>query len=219
MPVPHPPAVSGTRICIVRHGETDWNVEKRIQGHTDVPLNERGRAQALAMAFNAAHHRFQAIYSSDLVRAAETAQVLAQREGHEVKFLPQLRERHFGLFQGITAAQGATLYPAAHTRYAARDPDYDFETGESLRGFAGRVTEAIDWLVRHHAGQTIAAVTHSGVLDVVYRRATRRPLETPRDFAIPNCGLNWFLFDAHGWHLEAWADRHHLREVLTEPPE
>jgi len=208
-----------TRICIIRHGETDWNVEKRIQGHTDIPLNENGRAQAMAMAFNAAHQRFQAIYSSDLARAQETAWVLAQREGLEVKLLPQLRERHFGVFQGITAAQGAELHPAAYAYYVARDLEYDFETGESLRGFAERVSEGIDWLLRHHSGQTIAAVSHSGVLDVVYRRATGRPLHTPRDFRIPNCALNWFHFDGQGWHLEAWGDRHHLHDVLMEPPE
>jgi len=209
----------GTRLCIIRHGETAWNVEKRIQGHTDIPLNATGRAQALAMAFNAAHHRFNAIYSSDLARALETARVLAQREDLEVQCLPQLRERHFGLFQGLTAAQGAERYPEAYTHYQTRDLDYDFETGESLRRFSERVSEAIDWLVRHHGGQTIAAVSHSGVLDVIYRRATGRPLHTPRDFAIPNCALNWFHFDSQGWHLEAWADRHHLHEVLTEAPE
>lgn len=208
-----------TRICIIRHGETDWNVEKRIQGHTDIPLNEHGRAQAMAMAFNAAHYRFQAIYSSDLARAAETAKLLAQREDQDVKLLPLLRERHYGVFQGITAAQGAVQFPAAYSNYVARDPNYDFETGESLLGFAGRVSEAIGWLVRHHSGQTIAAVSHSGVLDVIYRRATGRPLHTPRDFTIPNCGLNWFHFDGQGWHLDAWADRHHLHEVLMEPPE
>jgi probable phosphoglycerate mutase len=208
-----------TRICIIRHGETDWNVEKRIQGHTDVPLNETGRVQALAMAFNAAHQRFRAIYSSDLARAVETARVLAQREGHEVTQLPQLRERHFGIFQGITAAEGAERYPQAYAHYLARDPDYDFESGESLVRFAARVADGIARIVRHHAGQTIAAVSHSGVLDVVYRRATGRPLSTPRDFAIPNCALNWFRFDGQGWHLEAWGDRHHLREVLSEPPE
>jgi probable phosphoglycerate mutase len=208
-----------TRICIIRHGETDWNVEKRIQGHTDIPLNETGRAQALAMAFNAAHQRFRAIYSSDLARARETATVLASREDLEVQLLPQLRERHFGMFQGLTAEEGAARYPTAYAHYLARNLDYDFEGGESLRRFADRVSDGIAWLERHHSGQTIAVVSHSGVLDVVYRRATGRPLSTPRDFAIPNCALNWFLFDAHGWHLEAWADRHHLHEVLTEAPE
>jgi len=133
--------------------------------------------------------------------------------------LPQLRERHFGIFQGITAAQGAALYPAAYAHYVERDLDYDFETGESLRRFADRVADGIDWMVRHHSGQTIAAVSHSGVLDVIYRRATGRPLHTARDFKIPNCGLNWFHFDGQGWHLEAWGDRHHLHEVLSEPPE
>jgi len=215
----HIPNPVQTRICFIRHGETDWNVEKRIQGHTDIELNETGRSQALAMAFNAAHHRFHAIYSSDLARAKETAQVLAQREEHEVKLLPQLRERHYGIFQGITAAQGAERHPAAYAHYTARDLDYAFETGESLRGFAERVAEGVDWLVRHHSGQTIAAVSHAGVLDILYRRATGRPLETPRDFKIPNCALNWFHFDGQGWHLEAWADRHHLSEVLTEVPE
>jgi len=215
----HIPNPIQTRICFIRHGETDWNVEKRIQGHTDIELNETGRSQALAMAFNAAHHRFHAIYSSDLARAKETAQVLAQREEHEVKLLPQLRERHYGIFQGITAAQGAERHPAAYAHYTARDLDYAFETGESLRGFAERVAEGVDWLVRHHSGQTIAAVSHAGVLDILYRRATGRPLETPRDFKIPNCALNWFHFDGQGWHLEAWADRHHLSEVLTEVPE
>jgi probable phosphoglycerate mutase len=208
-----------TRICFIRHGETDWNVAKRIQGHTDIPLNETGRTQALAMAFNAAHQRFHAIYSSDLARTLETAQALAQREDQEVKLLPQLRERHYGVFQGITAAEGAVKYPEAYAHYVARDLEYDFENGESLRGFAERVAGGIDWLLRHHSGQTIAAVSHSGVLDVIYRRATGRPLHTPRDFVIPNCALNWFHFDGQGWHLEAWADRHYLHDVLTESPE
>lgn len=208
-----------TRICFIRHGETDWNVDKRIQGHTDISLNETGRAQALAMAFNAAHQRFQTIYSSDLKRAVETASLLAQREDQEVRLLPQFRERHYGLFQGMTADEGAVRYPEAYAHYVARDLDYDFETGEPLREFAKRVADGIDWLVRHHSGQTIAVVSHSGVLDVIYRRATGRPLHTPRDFVIPNCALNWFHFDGQGWHLDAWADRHYLHDVLTETPE
>ena len=217
--MPHVSKPVTTRICIIRHGETDWNVARRIQGHTDISLNETGRAQALAMAFNAAHQRFHAIYSSDLLRAAETAQVLAQREDQVMKLLPQLRERHYGLFQGITAAEGAERYPDAYAHYVARDLDYDFETGESLRRFAERVADGIAWLVRHHSGQTIAAVSHSGVLDVVYRRATGRPLHTPREFVIPNCALNWVHFDGQGWHLESWADRHYLHDVLLTPPE
>lgn len=208
-----------TRLCVVRHGETAWNVEKRIQGHTDIPLNDTGHAQALAMAFNAAHQRFSHIFSSDLTRAMQTARYIADREDQAVQALPALRERHYGIFQGLTAAEGAERHPQAHAHYIARDPDYDFETGESLRAFAQRVMHGFDWLVRHHPGQTLLAVSHSGALDILYRLATGRALTAPRDFKIPNCGLNWFHFDAHGWRVEHWADRHHLAHVLQEAPE
>ena len=208
-----------TRICFIRHGETDWNVARRIQGQADIPLNETGRSQALAMAFNAAHYAFSAVYSSDLERALDTAKMLAEKRGLEVSTTPLLRERHFGIFQGITAEEGLQFNPAAHACYEARDLDYDFDTGESLLQFADRVKAAVDYLRQHHRNQTIAAVTHAGVLDILYRKATGRPLQPPRDFAVPNCALNWFSFDENGWHLEAWDDHHHLARVLMESAE
>lgn len=211
-----------TRICFIRHGETDWNVEKRIQGQIDIPLNETGRAQALAMAFSAAHHSLDAIYSSDLMRARDTANMLAERRGLDVKILPPLRERHFGIFQGLTAAEGKVQQPEAHARYLARDPDYDFVTGESMHSLAARVETAVQAMTQHHAGQTIAAVTHGGVLDILYRKATGKPLHAPRDFNIPNCALNWFSFDgqgADGWHLDAWDDHHYLAKVIKDSVE
>jgi len=208
-----------TRICFIRHGETNWNVAKRIQGQLDIPLNETGRAQALAMAFNASHQHFSALYSSDLARAWETAGALATREDLEIRPLAALRERHYGIFQGITAEEGRVRHPEAHRLYLARDLGYAFESGESLTALAERVAQGVDWLVRHHSGETLCAITHSGVLDILYRRATGRPLEIPRDFQIPNCALNWFQFDAHGWHLEKWGDRHHLAQVIGTGPE
>lgn len=209
-----------TRLCIIRHGETDWNAEKRIQGQTDIALNATGRAQALAMASRAAHYPFTAIYSSDSSRARATAQAIADRIGFDVKPLPQLRERHFGLFQGATAREAKARYPAAYAKYKARDVDYDFQTGESLTALAQRAWDAVEWIVRHHQGETVAVVTHAGVLDVLHRKATGKPLHTARDFVIPNCALNWFRFDAQGWHLEAWDDHHHhLATVRLESAE
>lgn len=205
-----------TRICFIRHGETDWNVTKRIQGQTDIPLNETGLSQALAMALNATHYNFSAIYSSDLSRAFETAKIVAEGRGLEVRTLPHLRERHYGIFQGLTADEVAKHYPEAYANYKARDPDYNFEAGESMVRFVGRVSEVIDDLTRHHSGKTIAAISHAGVLDIVYRKARGRPLHTPRDFSIPNCALNWFRFDGQGWHLEAWDAHHYLANMLME---
>ena len=176
------------------------------------------------MAFNAAHHNFDAIYSSDLMRAYDTANMLAERRGLEIKILPQLRERHFGIFQGLTAAEGKVRHPGAHAHYLARDPDYDFDSGESMHNLAKRVETAVHEMTQHHAGQTIAAVTHGGVLDILYRKATGKPLHAPRDFNIPNCALNWFRFDEHGpddqgWHLEAWDDHHYLAKVIKDSAE
>jgi len=208
-----------TRICFIRHGETEWNAEHRIQGQTDVALNQTGVRQAMAMAFNAAHHNFDAIYSSDLMRAHDTAKMLAERRGLDIIKLPLLCERHFGIMQGLTAAEGKEKNPEAHAHYIARDLEYNFETGESMRAFAARVEEAVKEMMRHHPNQTIAAVTHAGVLDILYRTCTGRPLNTPRDFSIPNCALNWFCFNSQGWHLDAWDDHHYIAQVVKEVAE
>ena len=208
-----------SRVCIIRHGETDWNLEGRIQGQIDIPLNETGRAQALAMAFNSAHHRFSAVYSSDLARAFETATALSEREDLQVNTLTELRERHYGIFQNVTKTEAPSKYPEAYALYAARDLHYDFETGESLKEFAQRVLDVFDWLVRHHRDEQFAVVCHAGILDIMYRHATGRPLETERDFHIPNSALNWFHHDGYGWHLEKWDDHHHAKHVLMDSVE
>jgi len=211
--------LEGTSFCIVRHGETDWNVERRIQGHIDIPLNVNGRAQAAATAAGLAALRFAAAYSSDLARAWVTAEVTVSRLGLAVQPEPGLRERHYGIFQGLTAAEAAQRFPLAHARYLARDLHYDFEMGESLAGLSARVTGAIELLAQRHRGQSVLLVSHGGVLDVCYRRATGRDLSAPRDFPIPNAALNWIEVDGRGWRLRTWADRRHLERTLDESAE
>ncbi len=205
-----------TRICFIRHGETDWNASRRIQGQLDIPLNENGRNQALSLS--ALHdNNFNSIYSSDLSRAHETAKMLANNI--DVIKLPSLRERHHGQFQGLTANEAEMRYPEAYARYKSRDPDYDFETGESLVQFALRVGAVMDALAKQHVGETVAVVTHAGVLDIVYRKATGRPLRTPRDFAVRNCAMNWFSVSGDGLKLEAWDDHCGLFKTETESVE
>lgn len=207
------------RFCIVRHGETDWNVARRIQGHLDVPLNAAGLAQAAAAAAGLAGEAFTAAYSSDLGRAWATARALAGPLGLAVTPEPGLRERNYGILQGLTGAEIAARYPGIHARYLARDVDYDFETGESLSRFAARIIDAVERLAARHGGEALLLVSHGGVLDICYRRATGRDLSAPRDFAIPNAALNWFEVGPDGWRLLAWADRRHLELALEESPE
>jgi probable phosphoglycerate mutase len=205
-----------TRFCLVRHGETDWNGEKRIQGQIDIDLNAAGEAQARAVRAGLAEHSFVAAYSSDLLRAWRTAQIATRGLGLAVSPAPTLRERNFGVLQGVTSQEASVQRPVAHRHHQARTPDYDYETGESLNAFAARVTTGLDAMAARHAGQSVLAFTHGGVLDVVYRAATGRALDVPRDFQLPNAAFNWLEYGATGWRLISWAECSHLRRALDE---
>ena len=210
-----PDAIS-TRICLVRHGETPWNTERRIQGHIDIDLNATGEAQARALGRSLSGHSFAAAYSSDLRRAWHTARIATAGLGIAVSPAPILRERHFGVLQGITSQEASEQEPHAHRHHLARTPDYDLETGESLVEFAARVMTGLEHFAARHAGREILAFSHGGVLDVAYRAATGLALEAPRDFALPNAALNWLEHRAGTWHLIAWADVSHLQQALDE---
>ncbi|MDO8789383.1 MAG: histidine phosphatase family protein [Sulfuritalea sp.] len=205
-----------TRLCLIRHGETDWNSEKRIQGQIDIDLNAGGRAQARAVAAGLVGQSFAATYSSDLQRAWHTAQIVATDLGLAVSPAPTLRERHFGVMQGVTAAEARQHFPELHRHHQARTPDYDFDTGESLIAFAGRVLDGLDEMAARHAGASVLAFTHGGVLDIVHRAATGCPLDAPRDFILPNAAFNWLERDDRGWRLISWADCRHLQRALDE---
>ena len=163
-----------------------------------------------------AGHLFGAIYSSDLLRALNTARIATARLDLAVSPAPTLRERHFGVLQGTTSHEASRQYPEVHRHHQARTPDYDNLTGESLVTFAARVMDGLDAMAMRHAGQQVLAFTHGGVLDVAYRSATRRALHLPRDFDLPNAALNWLERDATGWRLVSWADCRHLAQALDE---
>ncbi len=208
-----------TRLCLVRHGETAWNAERRLQGHLDIPLNENGERQAESTCDALAPLRFDAIYSSDLSRARATAEPAARRLGSTPKPLPGLRERHYGVFQGLTYEQARQQHPEAYALFEQRDPDFTFPGGgESLAGFQSRVINTLQAIAQAHRGEQILVVTHGGVLDIVHRQCTGKPLHTPRDFEIPNAALNWIAIGEARWDLIAWADRSHLHHTRDELP-
>lgn len=204
-----------SRLCIVRHGETDWNAQRRIQGQVDIPLNAVGRRQAAATAAGVAGRCFAAVYSSDLSRAWQTALTIAGALGLPVEAAAGLRERHYGRMQGLTGEEARERFPALHAGYAARRPDYDLDGGETLAGFAGRVADTLRRLAEAHRGQALLLVSHGGVLDVANRLATGRALAAPRDFPVPNAGLNWLEYRGT-WHILSWAEQAHLATALDE---
>lgn len=214
-----------TELVLVRHGETAWNRDRRIQGHLDTPLNDEGLRQARAAArrlaadarrTRAAGEAPPALVASDLQRCRQTAEPIAAALGVEPSFDARLRERNFGVFQGRTYAEILRDDAARAARWQARDPDLEIEGGESLRVFARRVEDALASLAAAHAGRTLVVVTHGGVLDVVNRLARGLALEAPRDFEIANASLNRLRFDGDRFALVAWGEVSHWRDALDE---
>jgi probable phosphoglycerate mutase len=199
-----------TRILAIRHGQTAWNADSRIQGHTDIALDAVGRWQAERLAAALVGQDIHALYSSDLARARQTAAPLAASTGLPVQTDVGLRERAFGDFEGLSFAQIEQRWPEQAARWRRRDPEFGARGGEVLRGFRDRTVAAVTRLALAHSGQCIALVTHGGVLDLLYREATRVALDAPRTWQVTNAGINRLLHSEQGLVLVAWGDVRHL---------
>jgi len=207
--------MSKTEFIVIRHGETAWNAQSRIQGHLDSPLNEEGLGQALLVAERLAHEPFSTLYSSDLGRALQTVQPIADRTAHEVVREPRLRERHLGVFQGLTGAQCEQRYPQEYARFKLRDLDHVVPGGESVRRLFARVGSIFTDLALRHPGERVVVVTHGGVLDALHRFAAGIALEQPRDFPLYNASLNFILCQDQRWSVQRWGDISHLTRDAT----
>jgi 2,3-bisphosphoglycerate-dependent phosphoglycerate mutase len=199
-----------TRIIAIRHGETAWNVDTRIQGSLDIALNERGRQQALHVAEALRHEPIAAIYSSDLWRAHDTAVAIGNATGLKPIPTEGLRERLFGIFEGKTFAEIEELWPDLAAKWRRREPDFCPEGGESLLTFRDRITHCVSRLAAQHAGQQIIVVGHGGVNDVLYRAATGLAVDAPRTWSLGNAEINRLLWTPQGFSLVGWADTAHL---------
>jgi probable phosphoglycerate mutase len=200
-----------TRIVAVRHGETAWNVATRIQGQLDIGLNAAGRAQARRVAQALAHEALDAVYASDLARAADTARAVAERQGLPVRTDRGLRERGFGAFEGLTWSEVERQHPQASQRWRERDPTFGPPDGEVLHAFVDRAVGVIAAIAARHRGQHIAVVTHGGVLDALYRAAARIAIDAPRTWQLGNASINRVLHGEQGFTLVGWNDGFHLQ--------
>ncbi|MFP5398256.1 MAG: histidine phosphatase family protein [Gammaproteobacteria bacterium] len=209
---------AATRIVAIRHGETDWNAGARIQGHTDVGLNAVGRWQAQRVAQALADEPLAAVYASDLARAADTAAALAASRGLPLRRHAALRERAFGVFEGLGFDEIERRWPGQALAWRRRDPDFGPEGGETLRDFYTRCVDAVLALAARHPGEQIAVVAHGGVLDCLYRAATRIELQAPRTWQVVNAGINRLLATPQGLMLVGWADTAHLEPGSRDEP-
>ena len=152
-----------TTILLARHGETDWNSEHRLQGHTDRPLTDAGWAQAHALAAKLENEPLDAVYTSDLARAHDTAQVVADSKGLAVTVVRDLREKNFGSWEGLTDDEVLRRFPDAQPGH--------WGDGETRREMSRRVIAALLGIAAAHPGGQVLVVTHGGPLHAVLRQA------------------------------------------------
>ena len=204
-----------TRVFALRHAQTAWNAEQRIQGQLDLPLDDIGRLQAALLAQALAGEGIAAIYSSDLQRAHDTALALAAATGLSVFTQTALRERAFGRFEGATFAEIEQRWPDDALRWRRREPGFGPGGGEPLSEFYSRSVAAVTQLAARHPGQAIAVVAHGGVLDCLRRAAMSIALDAPRTWQLGNASINRLLYTGEGWTVVGWNDEAHLEGVAA----
>ena len=213
--------MQATRILAIRHGETPWNVDTRIQGQLDIGLNDTGKWQAQCVGQALREEHITAIYSSDLVRAFETAQAIAQSNALAEKLSvighTGLRERHFGHLQGQTWKEIETGWPEDAKLWRGRDPHWAPVGGESLTALRERIANCVDELASQHLGEQIVLVAHGGVMDALYRLATQQAIDAPRTWHLGNAAINRLLWTPQGLSLVGWGDVSHFDEAHSAP--
>lgn len=206
-----------TRIIAIRHGETLWNVDTRIQGHLDIGLNARGQWQADRAAIYLADEAISAIYASDLSRAFETARRIAAPHQLPVTSQKDLRERGFGQFQGMTYAEIEQAFPHEAGAWRRRHPEWAAPGGgESLEALRLRVVGCVNRLAARHRGEQVVLVAHGGVMDMLYRVATGLDLQAPRSWLLGNAAINRLLWSPQGLTLIGWGDTSHLADTALD---
>jgi probable phosphoglycerate mutase len=208
--------MSATRLVVIRHGETAWNAAQRLQGHQDIPLNALGRRQAAALGPALAGEGLVAVVASDLQRAWQTGSALAAALGLPLLAEPGLRERCFGMLEGLTHAEIEAQWPDEARRWRTREPGFAPAGGESLIAFQARCLATVQRLAAAHAGQAIALVCHGGVLDALYRAATHVALDRPRSWPLGNAVINRLLHTPQGLALVGWNDSAHLDALAAD---
>lgn len=191
-----------TTLLLIRHGETQWNIEQRYQGHGDSALSEQGKVQVEALAAQMQSRRFSHLYASDLGRTQQTAAAISRRSGHPVIPEPRLRERNYGIFEGLTAEEIETQYPEIYREFKTRRPDFIIPGGESIDQFVERITACFEELRQRHAQTNIAVVTHGGVINRFLRSIAGIDHQISRPFIIKNAAINIFIHDGRRWRLD-----------------
>ena len=178
-----------TEIIFIRHGETEWNSQQRMQGHSNSDLSSVGQAQIQALGQWMKNVPFDHIYSSDSLRAKQTAEAITQFSGHELKIDLRLREKNLGVFEGLTSEEARKLHPEVFSLFKTAGSKYVIDEGESTQQLQDRALEIVDEIRIKHLEERVLVVTHGGFIRVVMKHSLGLSLETPTRFLIRNTGV------------------------------
>ena len=201
------------KIYMVRHGETQWNTEGRIQGQTNIPLSEVGKNQARLAADRLATVTFDAVYSSDLDRTLETAKIITESTNLKIITNPSLRERFFGIFEGLTIKEREDTYPELFAQSTKNDVNFAPPEGESIKETSTRMSTAVQTYKEKHMNDSILIVGHGGSLRCAISSLLDLPLESSFKFVLSNCGVTIFETYEDNTVLLSYNDTHHLQGV------
>jgi probable phosphoglycerate mutase len=207
-----------TELWLIRHGVTEWNRAHRVQGMLNIALADEGHRQAeqLAAHFRDVPPLAHASYTSDLDRAHDTARPGTAQLGLPLNVDAGLRERKYGVFEGLSFPELAERFPEAADAVHNRRPDYDMMGGESLRQFQQRVVSTLARIAAQHPHQRVLVFTHSGVIDMAHRYAMHIPVEAERRRSVPNASINRLEIDGEQWRALNWGDVSHLAVAPVE---
>ncbi len=203
-----------TNVLLIRHGQSRGNAERRFGGHTATPLSARGRNQALVTARTLKSESITAIYSSDLARAMETAEPLANLTGLPVNGTSAFRERSVGVMEGLTFEDAAQQHPEQYAALLRRDFEYVLSGGESYRQLLDRAREKLDEIIEQNRGGKIAVFSHTGTICILALHlmgALDAPELKPVWISSANCGIARFELRNDGFvRVLSINDTNHL---------
>ena len=199
-----------TEIILIRHGETEWNSQQRMQGHSNSDLSEVGRAQIQALGELMKNESFDHIYSSDSLRARQTAVAITQYSEHTLQFDQRIREKNLGVFEGLTSTEAKERHPEVYRLFKTAGANYVIDEGESTQQLLERALEFIEEIRLRHPQERVVMVTHGGVVRVLMKHALGLSIDAPTRFIIKNTGIfgliwnkNWLVTQMGGVsHLE-----------------
>ena len=202
-----------TRLLLIRHAQTEWNIQRRFQGHGDSPITQEGQEQLQRLKSRLAGLEFDVVYSSDLRRTMETSQMLSGKQRVEE---PRLRERGVGILEGLNLEQIMAQHAEAFLAFRSGDKDHQIEGGESLQNALNRAWTFLEEMPEKHPGAELAAVSHAGLIRLICKQILGLAMDAPNFFQIPNTSLTQLVFSPkdRSWSLECLADTTHLQPVF-----